>query len=140
MKKKLISILTVIVLIAAIVVPIAMANSTTLVALNPLGEIEIQQNIPLTSRERFQDAEGNPDFYDRVIGLSWYTKTNNPQLMEALGDLLVERLPGVVVVNVTPLGSPWHEKSDANYNLWAGLTDVPGLGRPLDAVVFGVAD
>jgi len=138
--KKLLAIVLAVVLIAAIAIPIASANITTLVALNPLGDIEIQQNIPLTSRERFQDADGNPDFYDRVIGLSWYTKTNNPQMMQAFGELLVARLPGVVVVNVTPLGSPWHEKSDANYNLWAGLTDVPGLGRPLDAVIFGVAD
>jgi hypothetical protein len=60
--------------------------------------------------------------------------------MRAFGEVLRQRFPTAVVVEVTPLGSPWNEKSDANYDLWAGVTNVPGLDRPLDAVVFGVSD
>lgn len=150
--KKLLAIVLAIVLVVAVAVPIASANTVTLVALNPLGAIDIQQNIPLTSRDRFQDEHGNADFYDRVIGLSSYTKTFNSQVVQALGWLLIEEFPGVLVVytGVANLGSPWNHKTDANYDQWAGVAPLPGnavtlngipvAGRYLDAVVFGVAD
>lgn len=143
MKKKLIAVVLSIVILAALAIPIVNAYSVTLVAHNPLGAIDIQQNIPLTSRDRFTDDQGNVDFNDRVIGLSWYTKTNNQQALQALGEVLQQRFPGVHVVNVVALGSPWNHKTDANYDLWAGLTpvNVPNVGmRYLDAVIFGVAD
>jgi len=150
--KKLLAIVLAIVLIAAIAVPIAVASTVTVVALNPLGAIDIQQNIPLTSRDRFLDEDGNVDFYDRVIGLSAYSKTFNSQVVQALGWLLMEHYPGVLVVNtgVADLGSPWNHKTDANYDQWAGIAPLPAnavtldgisvAGRTLDAVIFGVAD
>ncbi|MDR0491430.1 MAG: hypothetical protein LBH28_09345 [Oscillospiraceae bacterium] len=130
MKKKLIPVLLSVVLIVALIVPIASATSTTLVACNPLGDIAIQTNIPLTSRERFINAAGNIDFTGKRVGLSSYTKSRNAQALAALGELLKARYPEVTIVTTTALGSPWNNKTDANYTTWAGL----------DAVIFGVAD
>ncbi|MCL2392599.1 MAG: hypothetical protein FWC66_08375 [Oscillospiraceae bacterium] len=150
--KKLLAIVLAIVLLAALTTPMAVASTVTVEALNPLGAIDIQQNIPLTSRDRFLDNDGNVDFNDRVIGLSAYSKTHNSQVIQALGWLLMERYPGVLIVNtgVADLGSPWNHKTDANYDQWAGIAPLPAnavtldgisvAGRTLDAVIFGVAD
>ena len=130
MKKRLIPVLLSIVLLVALIVPIASASSTTLVAVNPLGDMAIQTNIPLTSRDRFTDANGNISFAGKRVGLSSYSKSRNAQALTALGELLKERYPEVTIVTSTSLGSPWNNKTDANYTTWAGL----------DAVIFGVAD
>jgi len=153
MKKKLFSILLAVIMLSAFFVPAASAASTTLVALNPLGDIDIQANIPLSSRDKFYDADGNLDLNGKLIGLSAYSKSNNVQALQALGELLIAEFPGLMVVysGVTDLSSPWNNKTDANYNQWAGLTNIPattaklgggniGTARPLDAVIFGVAD
>ena len=130
MKKKLLSILLAMVLLTALLVPAASAASASLVAMNPLGDVDIQTNLPLTARDRFYDADGNLNLSGKRIGLSSYSKSRNSNAMTALGQLLTERFPGVTVVNTTALGSPWNNKTDANYNTWASL----------DAVIFGVAD
>ena len=129
MKKKLIPILLAMVLLVAFITPIASAASTSVVVLNPLGDVDIQTNIPLTSRDRFYDADGNLDLAGKRIGLSAYSKHGNSVALVALGQLLTERYD-VTIVNTTGLGSPWNNKTDANYNTWAGL----------DAVIFGIAD
>ena len=148
-KRKLISLLLVVLLISTMIPIAARASTVTLVALNPLGEIEVQDNLPLTSRERFQDENGNPDFYGKVIGLAWYTKTNNEQVLRAFGELLQEQFPGVIIVDFLSrgvglpnhnLGSPWNHRSDAVYNVWAGVSPIPGTDIYVDAVIFGVAD
>ena len=153
MKKKLLAILIATVLLAGLTVPIVNASNVALVALNPIGDIDIQTNIPLTSRDRFLNEDGVVDLNGKVIGLSSYSKSNNAQALQALGDLLIAQFPGVLVVDagVTDLGSPWNNKTDANYQQWAGLTalgqtvntingSTAARGRPLDAVIFGVAD
>jgi len=152
MKKKFLAVLLSVIILVAAMTPIAGAFSVSMEVLNPLGEIDIQQNIPLTCRAHFTNEAGVIDFNGKVIGLSAYTKTNNTQLLVALGELLIERFPDVLVVNtgVADLGSPWNHKTDANYDQWAGvaplganavtINGIPVAGRTLDAVVFGVAD
>ena len=141
--KRLVPMILVVAIIAAFFVPAASATAgVTLNAVNPLGEIQIQENLPLTSRDRFLNEDGEVDFNGKTIGLSWYSKDNNESALRALGDLLQREFPGVTIVAATALGSPWNNKTNANYNQWAGVT-TGGSGANtwrLDAVVFGVAD
>ena len=130
MKKKLFTILLAIVMLSAFIVPVASAASASLVAMNPLGDVDLQTNIPLAARDKFYDADGNLNLNGKRIGLSSYTKSRNAQALAALGQALQQRFPGVTIVTSTSLGSPWNNKTDANYNTWAAL----------DAVIFGVAD
>ena len=142
MKKKRLSMLLgcilALAIVAGIAVPLATAATVTVEVLNPLGNFDIQYNQPLTSRDRFLNAEGEVDFNGKVIGLSTYSKVGNANAATALGQLLTAEFPGVTVQTVTALGSPWNNKTDANYNLWAGVTATGG--RYLDAVIFGVSD
>ena len=163
MKRKSISTILGIVLVVALitgtVIPLASAASVTVNVLNPLANLEPFYNQPLTSRDRFLNEDGEVDFNGRIIGLSGYSKVGNAQALQAIGQLLIAEFPGVKVVNtgVADLGSPWNQKSDPNYNLWAGVTALPTsaramradgtnettstvAGQRLDAVIFGVSD
>jgi hypothetical protein len=150
MKRKLFSSLAGCVLAFALLVgfamPFASASGATVEVLNPLASLEPQYNQPLTSRDRFKNEQGEIDFSGKYIGLSAYGKVGNAQAIAALGELLKAEFPGATIVAapaVPALGSPWNNKSDANYDKWAGVTtvNVPGAGDVhLDAVIFGVAD
>ena len=163
MKRKSIStilgILLVFALIVGTVLPLASAASVTVNVLNPLANLEPFYNQPLTSRDRFTNEDGEIDFNGKIIGLSAYSKVGNAQGIQALGLLLMEEYPGVKIVNtgVADLGSPWNNKTDVNYNLWAGVTALGNsaramlpdgtneavstvAGQKLDAVIFGFGD
>ena len=139
-KKKLSALLGIaltVAILVGIMLPIASAAAVTVEVLNPLGTFAIQNNQPLTSRDRFYDSEGKLDLNNKRIGLSAYGKVGNENANRALGALLKAEFPEVTIVNSTALGSPWNNKTDANYNTWAGVT---GGANALDAVIFGVAD
>ena len=144
----------VITILAGFAAPFAnAAGAVSIKVLNPLGKYDIQKNIPLASRDKMLDEKGNIDLNGKVIGISGYSKPGNKPGLDALGDLLIERFPGVLVVDtgVADLSSPWYNKTPANYDLWGGLTPLASnvntlngstaaRGRTLDAVIFGFAD
>ncbi|MDR0491970.1 MAG: hypothetical protein LBH28_12075 [Oscillospiraceae bacterium] len=139
-------------LMAGIAIPIASAATVTLNVLNPFANFQIQKNQPLSSREKFLNALGEVDLNGKYIGLSAYGKVGNTEAIQALGWLLMDEFPTVHIVNtgVTDLGSPWNNKTNANYDQWAGAValgttarDFAGAnvsGARLDAVIFGVSD
>ena len=131
-------------LLASLLVPAASAaGSVSLVAYNPLGDVQVQDNVPLTDRSRLLDANGDLDLNGKNIVLAWYTKSRNQQALQGLGQLLQAQFPGVnIITNAGNLGSPWNQKTEANYNMWAGVTNLSGTpaGRRADAVIFGVLD
>ena len=141
-------------ILAGFAVPFASAaGDVSVKVLNPLGKYDIQKNTPLASRAKMLDKDGNIDLNGKVIGISGYTKPGNKPGLDALGDLLIERFPGVLVVDtgVADIGSPWYNKTPANYDLWGGVTPLADTvntldgkpdarGRKLDAVIFGISD
>lgn len=149
MKRKLFSSLAVCALALALLIsltlPFATASGVDVEVLNPLASLEPQYNHPLTSRDRFKNELGEVDFTGKYIGLSAYGKVGNAQGIAALGELLKAEFPGATIVAapaVPALGSPWNNKSDANYDKWAGVTPITvnGVQVKLDAVIFGIAD
>ncbi|MDR0490375.1 MAG: hypothetical protein LBH28_03910 [Oscillospiraceae bacterium] len=144
----------VITILAGFAAPFAgAAGNVAVKVLNPLGKYDIQKNTPLASRDKMLDEKGNIDLNGKVIGISTYSKPGNKPGLDALGDLLIERYPGVLVVDtgVADLGSPWYNKTPANYDLWGGVTPLSNTvntldgktgarGRTLDAVIFGISD
>ena len=136
MKKKLSIVLGLALAVAILMgfmVPFAGASSVSVEVLNPLAEFAIQENQPLTSRDRFYDADGNLNLNGKRIGTSAYSKVGNANGLGAFMDQLVADFPGLQVATTAQspaLGSPWNPKSTGNYTSWANL----------DAVIFGIAD
>ena len=143
MKKKLLTMLLAVMLLASVLVPAAgAAGSVSLVAYNPLGDVQVQDNVPLTDRSKFTNAAGDFDLTGLNIGISSYSKSRNANALAGLAELIRADFPGANVITTTALGNAWNNKTDANYNLWAGRTALTGAnaGRYLDATIFGVLD
>jgi len=173
--------------LAGAMVPIANASpSMEIEFVNPLADVEPINNLPLAERTGWTfDAEGNPDFNGKVVGLAWYTKNVNSHALAAIAMKLKNEYPDVIIAASGNVGSiftntaltattnpfpantalvgkrlrnnsgtfanlanPWNAKTDANYNLWGGVSTLAyqltsattTTNLRLDAVILGVAD
>ena len=109
--------------------PIAQASTVTLEVLNPKGNIELRQVIPLA--ERVDNLEG------LKIGLFWYSKDvslGGLNTYQGVLQLLQERFPTSTGTQVFQTAS----KSAVAYNETMALYE--GAARSSDAAVFGIAN